>query len=174
VTQLFKKVTLTLQHWAKSDGSDLSFGFCTFPNTSNSYQFQAKDGGGFDSHESHGRIEVDHFSVGSIIRKLEFKLRGVLRLKNYYRACLVWPLSTAKPDVNTWLYALSMSLDHNCLSRNSLEWMKNTYPGFVWRSHERRRLDLEPKVESFTVKPPTDRGICIKGPNAVCKPVLLV
>jgi hypothetical protein len=170
VTQILKKVTLTLQHWAKSDGSDLCFGFCTFPNTSNSYQFQVKEGGGFVSHESHGRIEVDHFSVGTIIRKLEFRLRGALRLRNYYRACLVWPLSTTKPDVNAWLYALSLSLDHNCLSRNSLEWMKNTYPGFVWRSHEKRRLDLEPEVESFTVKPPpTDQGISIKGPNTISK-----
>ena len=74
VTQFLKKVTLTLQHWAKSDGSDLSFGFCPFPNISRSYPFQVKDGGDFVSSESHGRIEVDHFSIGSVLRKLKSKI----------------------------------------------------------------------------------------------------
>ena len=32
VTEFSEKVILSLQHWAKSDGSDLSFGFFPFPN----------------------------------------------------------------------------------------------------------------------------------------------
>ena len=123
VTQFLKKVTLTLQHWAKSDGSDLSFGFCPFPNISSSYPIEVKDGGDFVSSESHGRIEVDHFCLGFILRRM---LQGLLGLStnyfsldtenNYYRASLVWPLSTKKPDVNEWLYAVSLSPDHNSLS----------------------------------------------------------
>ena len=65
-TQFLKKVTLSLQHWAKSDGSDLHFAFCSFPNQS--YVFEVKDGGDFTSHSHYGRIEVEHFSLGTILR----------------------------------------------------------------------------------------------------------
>ena len=72
-TQFLKKVTLSLQHWAKSDGSDLHFASCPFPNQS--YPFEVKDSGDFTSHNHYGRIEVDHFSLGAIIRKLLRSLR---------------------------------------------------------------------------------------------------
>ena len=81
VTQFLKKVTLSLQHWAMSDGSDLSFGFCHFPNISNSYPFQVKDGGDFVSSESHGRIEVDHFCEISLLRKLKSMLHRLLGVR---------------------------------------------------------------------------------------------
>ena len=84
VTQFLKKVTLSLQHWARSDGSDLSFGFCPFPNISISFPLQVKDGGDFVSSEDHGRIEVDHFSGGSILRKIKSKLLRRSREHNYY------------------------------------------------------------------------------------------
>ena len=71
VTHFLKNVTLSLQHWAKSDGSDLSFGFCSFPNKNKSYQFEVKEGGDFISHEGYGRIEVDHFSGGVVMREKE-------------------------------------------------------------------------------------------------------
>ena len=87
VTQFLKKVTLSLQHWAKSDGSDLCFGFCPFPNISSSYSLQVKDGGDFVSHEQCGRIEVDHFSVGSLLRKLKSKL--LRRSRNHYYSIII-------------------------------------------------------------------------------------
>ena len=72
-TLFLKKVTLSLQHWAKSDGSDLRFATCPFPNQS--YPFEVKDSGDFTSHSHYGRIEVDHFSLGAIIKKLLRSLR---------------------------------------------------------------------------------------------------
>ena len=66
-TQFLKKVTLSLQHWAKSDGSDLRFASCPFPNLNQSYPFEVKDGD-FTPYSHYGRIEVGHFSVGVIIR----------------------------------------------------------------------------------------------------------
>ena len=84
-TGFLKKVTLSLQHWDKSDESDLSFGFCTFPNVRGSYQFQVKDGGDFVSHESYGSIEIDHFSVGAVMRRLKYMIRDRLGLSmDYY------------------------------------------------------------------------------------------
>ena len=52
--------------------------------------------------------------------------------------------------------------------QNSLHWMKDTYPGFVWRSQEKTRLELEPQMESFVVEPQKREGMSIKGPNTVC------
>ena len=85
VTSFLKKVTLSLQHWAKSDGSDLTFGFCTFPNTNSSYLLEVTEGGDFVSSESYGRIEVNHFSVGSVMRKIGSKIRNLFRqsMNNY-------------------------------------------------------------------------------------------
>ena len=45
--------------------------------------------------------------------------------------------------------------------------MKDTYPGFVWRSQEKTRLELEPQMESFVVEPQKCEGMSIKGPNTV-------
>ena len=64
-TQFLKKVTLSLQHWAKSDGTDLHF---AFPNLNQSYPFEVKDGGVFTPYSHYGRIEVGHFSAGVITR----------------------------------------------------------------------------------------------------------
>lgn len=69
-TQLLKKVTLSIQHWAKSDGSDLSFGFCSFQIKSHSYPFQVKDGGDFVSSGGYGKIDVNHFSGGAIMKAI--------------------------------------------------------------------------------------------------------
>ena len=69
-TQFLKKVTLSLQHWAKSDGSNLCFATCPFPNDYQSYPFEVKDGGDFTSHGHYGRIEVDHFSLETVIRAI--------------------------------------------------------------------------------------------------------
>ena len=37
--------------------------------------------------------------------------------ENYYRATLVWPVSTERCDVTEWLYVLSLSLDHVAVSK---------------------------------------------------------
>ena len=69
ITHFLKNVTFSLQHWAKSNGSDLIFGFSSFHKISSSYLFEIKDGGDFISHESCGRTVTDHFSAVSILRK---------------------------------------------------------------------------------------------------------
>ena len=90
-TQLLKKVTLSLRHWAKSDGSDLSFGFCRFPNINLSYPFQVQHGGTFTSLTSgnSGTIEVTHFSGGVIMRAIRwisrrFSGRGIVSTVSNY------------------------------------------------------------------------------------------
>ena len=70
-TQFLKKVTLSLQHWAKSNGSDLYFATCPFPNKYHSYPFEVKNGD-FTSCSHYGRNEVDHFSLGAIIRAIGY------------------------------------------------------------------------------------------------------
>ena len=76
-TRFLKKVTLSLRHWAKSDGSDLSFGFCRFPNINLSYPFKVQHGGTFTSLTSgnSGTIEVTHFSGGEIMRAIRWLSR---------------------------------------------------------------------------------------------------
>ena len=71
-TRFLKKVTVSLRHWANSDGSDLSFGFCRFPNINLSYPFQVQHGGTFTSltNRNSGKIEVEHFSGGAIMRAI--------------------------------------------------------------------------------------------------------
>ena len=77
-TRFLKNVTLSLRHWAKSNGSDLSFGFCRFPNNNLPY-------GAFTSLTSgnSGTIEVAHFSGGVITRAIRwisrrFSGKGIL------------------------------------------------------------------------------------------------
>ena len=82
-THFMNNVTLSLQHWAKSDGADLAFGFCSFPNESKSYSLQVRDGGDFVSYEGHGRIELDHFSLGSVIRQFGSQIYNFLRPSIY-------------------------------------------------------------------------------------------
>ena len=47
-------------------------------------------------------------------------VRETPREENYYRATLVWPVSTERRDVTEWLYVISLSLDHNAFSKVSL------------------------------------------------------
>lgn len=68
--KFYRKVTLSLDHWAKLSMSSLSFGFCQFPTTNNDYSFVIKEGGDFISNDHSGRIDVDHFCLGVIMRKL--------------------------------------------------------------------------------------------------------
>ena len=68
-----KKVTLSLDHWAKPSISSLSFGFRHFPTTKDDYSFVIKEGGDFISNDRSGRIDVDHFWLGVILRKLKGK-----------------------------------------------------------------------------------------------------
>ena len=82
-TQFLKKVTLSLQHWAKSDGSDLHFASCPFPNKYQSYLFEVRSGD-FTSCSDYGRIEVDHFSLGAIIRAIGSWIFGGSGGKNYH------------------------------------------------------------------------------------------
>ena len=89
-TQFLKKVTLSLQHWAKSDGSDLRFASCPFPNKYHSYPFEVKDGGDFGSHGHYGRIEVDHFSLGTVIRAIGSWIFGDSGGKNYHHLLVGW------------------------------------------------------------------------------------
>lgn len=39
------------------------------------------------------------------------------REENYYRATLVWPVSSERCNVTEWLYVISLSLDINALSK---------------------------------------------------------
>ena len=72
--QFCRKVTLSLHHWAKPSISSLSFGFCQFPTTNDAYSFVIKEGGDFISSDHSGRIDVDHFCFGVILRKLKGKI----------------------------------------------------------------------------------------------------
>ena len=89
-TQFLKEVALSLQHWAKSDGSDLCFASCPFPYLNQFYPFEVMDGGDFTSCSHYGRIKVDHFSFKGITRKLKGALSrlwgggGRLNLYAYY------------------------------------------------------------------------------------------
>ena len=47
-------------------------------------------------------------------------VHGTPREENYYRATLVWPVSTERSDVTEWLYVISLSLDHVAVSKVSL------------------------------------------------------
>ena len=51
--------------------------------------------------------------------------------------------------------------------QNSLDWMKDTYPGIVWRPQEKTRLKLEPRTEFLIVEPQTHEGTSIIGPDTV-------
>ena len=76
ITHFLKNVTLSLQHWAKSNGSDLTFGFSTFHN---SYLFEVKHGGNFTPHDGYGRTVTDHFSAFSILRDISSTIGSYLR-----------------------------------------------------------------------------------------------
>ena len=46
--------------------------------------------------------------------------------------------------------------------------MKDTYPGFVWRLEENKRLELELGITSFVVEPQGNLSLSIKGQSRVC------
>ena len=104
--------------------------------------------------------------------------------ENYYRATLVWPVSTEKCDVTEWLYVISLSLDHVAVSKvnpiplfsiytiplifqNTLEWMKKEHPKFNWTYTKKRRIELDPGASTFTIAPERMEGVNIKGSDTV-------
>ena len=78
--RFLEKVTLSLHHWAKPSVSSLSFGFCQFPTGSSSHPFQVQQGGDFLSSEHYGKIDVDHFSGGVIMRAIRSTIYWISRV----------------------------------------------------------------------------------------------
>ena len=73
----YKKVTLSLHHWAKPSVSLLS---CQFPTTASTYPFQVHQGEAFLSSEHYGKIDVDHFFWGVTMRAVKSKLYWISRV----------------------------------------------------------------------------------------------
>ena len=104
--------------------------------------------------------------------------------ENYYRATLVWPVSTERCDVTEWLYVISLSLDHVAVSKvsprplfsiytillifqNTLEWMEKRYQAFNWTYTKKRKIELDPGTSTFIIAPEIVEVISIKGGDTV-------
>ena len=51
--------------------------------------------------------------------------------------------------------------------QNTLNWMKENYPDFVWTYSEKRRIELDPGAETFIIAPEKLEVVNIKGSNTV-------